>query len=165
MFFLILKESYTKSFYESRIFATTGVRFDTADLHKLNEGAHYFGQTMIGWSKFPNYKKDMIIFASLPDDSDINMHMQERQNVILTITTDEPISIENLRKAKDFHQLKIDEYNSLNNTGFNLSNVDYDITEVRRDYLSGAFVTLLLTIVLGAGLLSILSPPNKPRLL
>jgi len=119
--------AYSSPRYESQLFATTGAWFSSADLHKLNEGAHYFGQTMIGWTKFPSFAADLIAFADLPETTTINMHLQERQNFVLTLTTQEPIDQRQIVLAKDFLQAKIDEYNKDTNTKFILTNVDYEL--------------------------------------
>ena len=57
--FAFMSPSFTEPSYEGRIYATTGVKHKQEDLHKLNEAAHYFGQTMIGWLKFPNFLSDL----------------------------------------------------------------------------------------------------------
>jgi len=44
--------------------------------------------------------------------------MQERQNIILTLTTKEPIDQKQMVQAKDFLQSRIDEYNKNTNTKF-----------------------------------------------
>ncbi len=153
--FAVVSKRYTDPFYENRIFATVGIQFDGNDLHKLNEGAHYFGQTMIGWTKFPNFKKDLIKKAVLPDDLEINMHIQERQNIIFTLTTNAPIEFSQLIGAKTYLQAKLDDYNDKTNTKFVLTNVDYDQIEVRRSYWFGALTALILSVVAGLALLFI----------
>ncbi|MFC1729828.1 hypothetical protein ACFL6I_05780 [candidate division KSB1 bacterium] len=151
--FAIASESYTTPYYENRIFATTGIKFDGNDLHKLNEGAHYFGQTMIGWTKFPNFKHALVSDVDLPVDTEINMHMQERQNIIFSLITKEPIDFDQLEGAKGYLQAKIDEYNTNANTQFILTNVDYEQAEISRSYGFGAMTTLLLSIILGLAIL------------
>lgn len=159
-----LSGKYSESRYEGRIFATTGIKFDSADLHKLNEGAHYFGQTMIGWSKFPNFRNDLVKSAGLPEDSTINLRMQERQNVVLTLTSRESIAPEQLNLAKDFLQIKLDEYNKNTNTKFILTNLDYDISKVQRSILVGAAFALILSLALGAAFLFMKKELFPPRL-
>ena len=151
--FAITSQRYTTPFYENRIFATVGIQFDGNDLHKLNEGAHYFGQTMIGWTKFPNFKNDLVEDVELPGDTEINMHIQERQNIIFTLTTNKPIEFYQLESAKAFLQDKLDGYNAKTNTKFVLANVDYDQIEVTRPYLSGALTAFILSVVVGLGIL------------
>ena len=162
--FAIASPAYTTPFYESKIYATTGIRFDGSDLHKLNEGAHYFGQTMIGWTKFPNFKQNLIEFAALPSDTEINMHMQERQNIILTLKTNDPIEFDQVVKTKDYLQSKINEYNKYTNTQFILTNVDYEQAEVARSYGFGAVVTLLISVISGLALLFVWEELFPPKL-
>ncbi|MBN2096393.1 hypothetical protein JW752_03240 [Candidatus Peregrinibacteria bacterium] len=144
---------YTVPFYENRIFATVGIQFEGSDLHKLNEGAHYFGQTMIGWTKFPHFKSELMENAQLPESLEINMHIQERQNIIFTLTTDTPITFEQLKAAKTFLQDKLDDYNDKTHTKFVLTNVDYNQTEVKRSYPFGALTVFILSVVLGMAIL------------
>ncbi len=153
--FIFATPDYTKSHYENRIFATTGVEHDTSDLSKLNEAAHYFGQTMIGWTKFPHFVGNMITKVGLPKGTTLNAHIQERQNIIFSITTPKSIDLALLKDAKDYLQSKIDEYNSNTRTRFILTNVDYDQIEIKRSYASGALITLILTIVLAGGFIFI----------
>lgn len=153
--FAVVSKQYTDPFYENRIFATVGIQFDGNDLHKLNEGAHYFGQTMIGWTKFPNFKSELTEDVELPEDIEINMHIQERQNIIFTLTTNTHIEFYQLESARAFLQNKLDEYNTKTNTKFVLTNVDYDQIEVRRSYWFGALTALILSIVAGLALLFI----------
>jgi len=162
--FGLFSKSFTRTYYESRVFATTGIRFDSVDLHKLNEGAHYFGQTMIGWTKFPNFRADLIKFAGLPEDAALNMHMQERQNIVLTLTTKSPIDEKQLKAAKNFLQTKLDEYNKNTNTKFILTNVDYDQSEIRRSYALGASFAFILSLFLAFGVLFLKKELFPPRL-
>jgi hypothetical protein len=160
----MMSKNFTATHFESVIYATTGIKFEGGDLSKLNEGAHYFGQTMIGWTKFPNFKYDLIKFAELPDDAGINMHAQERQNFIFTVTTNTHVEFEKIKKAKDFLQIKIDEYNSKTNTNFVLTNVDYEQNETTRSYAFGALLTLFLTGAIGLGILFIRKEFFPPKL-
>ena len=91
--------------------------------------------------------------VELPGDTEINMHIQERQNIIFTITTNTPIEFYQLESAKAFLQDRLDGYNAKTNTKFVLANVDYDQIEVRRPYLSGALTALILSVVVGLGIL------------
>jgi hypothetical protein len=147
--FGLMSKDFTTPNYESIIYATTGVRHDTSDLSKLNEAAHYFGQTMIGWTKFPHFMSDLSDAAGLPEGSSINAHMQERQNIIFTVYTSEPIEMDKLIKVKDYIQSKLDDYNSVNQTKFVLSNVDYEQTEIKKTYAYGAGIALAVSIVIG----------------
>ena len=162
--FAIVSNTYTTPHYESKIYATTGIKFDGSDLHKLNEGAHYFGQTMIGWTKFPNFKSGLIEAVDLPSHTEINMHMQERQNIILALTTDSPVEFDQLTEAKDYLQGKIDEYNKNTNIQFILTNVDYEQVEVSNSYGFGALVTLILSLVIGWALLFVRKEFFPPKL-
>ncbi|MCK5608163.1 hypothetical protein KAR91_40150 [Candidatus Pacearchaeota archaeon] len=162
--FLISSGSYTQPKYEGKFFATTGVKFDGVDLHKLNEGAHYFGQTMIGWTRFPHFREDLIKSAELAEDTEITMYMQERQNIIFTLGSSEPVEQEAIESAHAFLQSKIDEYNGNSNTHFILSNSDYDLIEIKNTYLFGATFTLLLSIAFGLALLFIRQEFFPPKL-
>ncbi len=162
--FLIFSGGYTAPKYEGKFFATTGVEFDGVDLHKLNEGAHYFGQTMIGWTRFPHFREDLVKAAELANDTEINMHMQERQNIIFTLSSSKPVDLIKVETARDFLQGKIDEYNDNSNTHFILSNVDYDLIEIKNTYLFGATFTLLLSIAFGLALLFVRKEFFPPKL-
>jgi hypothetical protein len=164
MIFLIFSGSYTAKSYQSNIYATTGIKFDGSDLSKLNEAAHYFGQTMIGWTKFPNFRSDLIKTASLPPETSINMYAQERQNFIFSIKTSAPIDFGKLKDVKNFLQAKMDEYNSKTNTQFVLTNVDYEQAEITKSYAFGALITLVLTCVAGMAVLFIRKEFFPPRL-
>lgn len=146
--FAAFASSYTTPHYEGKIFFTTGIVFDGSDLHKLNEGAHYFGQTMIGWSKFPNFKKGLIEAAGLPSSTGINMHVQERQNMIFTVSDDAVIGLESLKKVKAYLESQMADYNEKTNTQFVMSNVDYSTAEIKRSYGFGAALTFVLSLAL-----------------
>ena len=151
--FGLMSKSFTTPHFENKIYATTGVEHYTSDLHKLNEAAHYFGQTMIGWTKFPNFMKDMIESVGLPEGSSINAHMQERQNIIFTVYTPEPIEMDKLLKAKDYIQGKMDSYNATNRTKFVLSSLDYEQMEAKKTYGFGAVIALIISIIIGVAFL------------
>lgn len=151
--FAAISTKFTTPHYESKIYATTGVQHDSSDLHRLNEAAHYFGQTMIGWTKFPNFYGNLSELAELPEGSSLNAHMQERQNIVFTVYSDEPIEFEQLIKVKDYIQYKMDEYNSVNRTEFILSSLDYEQIEVSKTYKFGATVALLGALVIGLGII------------
>lgn len=153
--FGLISNKFTTPHFESRIYATTGVQHDNSDLHKLNEAAHYFGQTIIGWSKFPNFMNNLSISADLPKDSSMNVRMQERQNIIFTIYTTEPIEMDKLILVKDYIQSKLDEYNSINQTKFILSNLDYEQFEVKKTYGYGAFIAFIISVVIGMAIIFI----------
>ena len=151
--FALASADFTRPTYEGRIYATTAVRHKSEDLHKLNEAAHYFGQTMIGWLKFPNFLPDLTQRVALPEGSGIYAHIQERQNIIFVVTSPVPLAKEVLENVKDFIQLKIDMYNAVSQTEFVLSNVDYELVEIQRTYRFGALVTLIVTLVIAFGYL------------
>ena len=150
--FAMISSRVTAPHYEGRIYATTAVRHQQEDLHKLNEAAHYFGQTMIGWLKFPNFYGDLSQTVSLPEGASLSAHIQERQNIIFVVSSPTPLEQESLLGVTDFIQGKIDNYNEASRTEFNLSNLDYELVEIRRSYQFGAIVTLLVTLVIGLGL-------------
>lgn len=153
--FAIVSPGFTAPRYEGRIYATTGVQHKQEDLHKLNEAAHYFGQTMIGWLKFPNFLSDLQSKVSLPVDSGISAHIQERQNIIFTVQSPTPIEKETLIGVKNHIQAKIDQYNAVSQTEFVLSNLDYELVEIKRSYQFGTVVTLIVTLVIGLALIFI----------
>jgi len=153
--FGLMSKNFTTPNFESKIYATIGVRHDTSDLHKLNEAAHYFGQTMIGWTKFPNFMKDLSESTNLPDGSSMNAHIQERQNIIFTVYTAEPIEMEKLLDVKNYIQGKLDSYNSVNQTKFVLSNLDYEQLEIQKTYATGAGIALIVSITIGAAIIFI----------
>jgi len=151
--FSFFSPSFTRPHYEGRIYATTGVKHQSEDLHKLNEAAHYFGQTMIGWLKFPHFFTDLTGHVALPAGSFISAHIQERQNIIFTVSSPTLIDEQALVGVKDFIQSKIDEYNQASLTEFTLTNLDYEQVEIKRSYGFGAAVTLLCSLVIAAGIL------------
>lgn len=153
--FAIVSPGFTAARYEGRIYATTGVKHKQEDLHKLNESAHYFGQTIIGWLKFPNFMNHLDAVADLPDGTSLSAHIQERQNIIFTLSSPKPVELDTLYTVKNFIQSKIDEYNSVSQTEFVLTNLDYEQVEIKKSYAFGAIITLLLTVVLGLGALFI----------
>ncbi|MBN1258450.1 hypothetical protein JXA05_01700 [Candidatus Peregrinibacteria bacterium] len=151
--FALCGKRYTTPKYENRIFATMGVRNDTADLKMLNEAAHYFGQTIIGWIKFPHFISNLMEETGLPAGSGLSAHMQERQNIVFIVVTPKPIQMGQLERTKHYIQSKLDNYNQDNKTGFLLSNVDYEQTEIRRPYAIGAAITFVLSVLLGVAVL------------
>ena len=165
LLFILVSDKYTTPKYESKIFTTTGANYNSGDdLHKINEAAHYFGQTMIGWTKFPNFKGSLIKYASLPSQTDISMHVQERQNFVFNITTKEPIELNKLKKAKDFLQTQINDFNSKTNTKFSLTNLDYNQVKIERSYTFGALFTLILSIAVGLAILFLRREFFQPKL-
>jgi len=120
---------------------------------KLNEAAHYFGQTIIGWTKFPNFMKNLTQAVTLPAGSSINAHMQERQNIIFTVYTPGQIEAQKLFAVKDYIQGKLDEYNSTNLTKFVLSNLDYEQFEMKKSYEYGALSALIISLIVGFGII------------
>jgi len=151
--FGLLSEKITTPTWENRIYATTGITHDGSDLSKLNEAAHYFGQTIIGWTKFPNFMKNLTQAVTLPAGSSINAHMQERQNIVFTVYTSEPIGMDKLVSVKDYIQGKLDEYNSINSTKFVLSNLDYEQIEMKKSYEYGALSALIVSLIVGFGII------------
>ena len=139
---------YTRPHYEGKIYATLGVEFfDKNDLHKLNEAAHYFGQTLIGWTKFPHFSQHLKEKAALPPDALFKAHMQERQNIIFTLNSKEPITSAHLVGTQAFIESELHEYNQKAGTRFMLSNVDYEERELTRSYTSGALFVLILSVL------------------
>lgn len=159
--FALASPGFTKPTYEGRIYATTGVKHKSEDLHKLNEAAHYFGQTMIGWLKFPNFLPDLKERIEMPEGATISAHIQERQNIIFTVHADEPTEKSTLLGVKAFIQSKIDEYNSVSQTEFVLTNLDYELVEIKRSYFFGAMVTFLATLVIALAYLFVRKEFNQ----
>ncbi len=151
--FLALSGRFTAPRYEGRIFATTGVMHESEDLHKLNEAAHYFGYTLIGWTKFPSFNGRAKAAASLPEDAVVGAYLQERQNIIFTVGSREPLRQEQLEGVRAFFQSEIDAYNALSQTRFVLSNSDYEVADVSKSYALGAIAVLLASGVLWLGIL------------
>ena len=149
--FALASPVYLTPRYEGSVYATTGVHYDNkADLHALTDAAHYFGQTIIGWTKFPEFVPNMITAAHLPMDAELNAHMQERQNIIFTVSADSMISKAQLQAVKDYLQSRMDEYNRATNTQFIFTNVAYEQNTVQHSYAFGAGVTLLLSLIVAA---------------
>jgi hypothetical protein len=159
--FALYSNDFMTPHYEGRIYATTGVKHKQEDLHKLNEAAHYFGQTMIGWLKFPNFFTDLQNQIELPPNSSISAHIQERQNIIFVLTSAAPVELKTLVQVKDYIQSKIDQYNSVSQTEFVLTNLDYELVEIRRSYQFGALVTLIVTLLIGLAALFIRSNQSR----
>lgn len=149
LLFAVFSSFYTRPEFEGKIYATLGVEFfDKNDLHKLNEAAHYFGQTLIGWTKFPHFSPSLKEKASLPADTVFNAHMQERQNIIFSLNSKEPITSTHLSATQTFIGTQLDEYNQKAGTRFMLSNVDTGERELTRSYSSGSLFAFLLSVVL-----------------
>jgi len=153
--FYVYSPKYITPYFENKIFATTGVKHDASDLHKLNESAHYFGETIIGWTKFPNFTKDLITEVKLPEETIFTASIQERQNMVYTIKTPTEIEMEQLKKIKEYIQSQINKYNSQTNTQFLLTNIDYSQTEVSNHYVIGLLVSLIISLFLWAGVIII----------
>lgn len=153
--FAFVSPGFTKPGFEGRIYATTGVKHKQEDLHKLNEAAHYFGQTIIGWLKFPNFLSTLQHEVALPEGSGISAHIQERQNIIFTVSSPSPVERDTLVAVKDHIQGKIDQYNAVSQTEFVLTNIDYELVEIKRSYQFGAMVTLIITFVIAFALIFI----------
>ncbi len=157
LLFIFASKKYTMPKYESKLFTTIGIAYKSGDdLHRLHEAAHHFGQTMSGWVKFPNFKSNLIKYANLPAEANINMHMQERQNFIFTVNTKKaPIKLEQIKKVKNFLQIKLNDFNTKTKTGFILTNAEYQQVITVRSYTFGALFTLALSMIAGLGLLFI----------
>lgn len=153
--FAFTAPSFTTPRYEGRIYATTGVQHKQEDLHKLNEAAHYFGQTIIGWLKFPHFFSQMSEAVDLKDATGLSAHIQERQNIIFTLSSGRPIELSTLEGVRDFMQSRIDEYNSVSLTKFILTNMDYELVEIKKSYAFGALVTLMASAVIGLAIVFI----------
>ena len=154
LLFLALSPGFTQVRYEGRIYATIGAGHENEDLHKLNEAAHYFGQTVIGWTKFPHFNGRAIQATGLPKDVQITAQLQERQNIIFrTGSPTSSIGESQLAELTNFLQKEMDGYNTLNGTRFVLSNMDYETLTLKKSYGFGAAVALLASGVLWLGLL------------
>lgn len=153
MAFAIFSPRFTTPAFEGRLFATVGFEYTDGDLHKLNEAAHYFGQTIIGWTKFPTFVDEMRTHLLLPDRLTFYAHMQERQNLVFVFKTQTPLGETTLKDAAYFIQSKIDAYNQMTRTRFLLSNLDVESREVTKTYTSGALAVFAASLVVGAGLI------------
>ncbi len=143
--FVLGSSRYTAPRYVGKIFATVAIEMsERSDLHKLNEAAHYFGQTIIGWTKFPHFETDLKKEVALPADASLFAHLQERQNMVFTVSSSSPLLAEQLTGIAGVLQKKLDQYNAISKTGFRLSNVDYETLDLTRSYFSGAFITFIL---------------------
>lgn len=150
--FAFYSPGFLRPEYINRIYATTGVQHEQEDLQKLNEAAHYFGQTIIGWLKFPSFADDLSKAAALPEGSKIFAQIQERQNIIFTLSTPVPIEMSKLMATKEFIQEKMNLYNSVSRTKFVLTNLDYEQIKDQKTYIFGAIVTLLISVTAGIAL-------------
>ncbi len=155
LIFVFYSPKYLKTSYTSRIYATTGVKHKQEDLHKLNEAAHYFGQTIIGWLKFPSFMEDLSSAVELPEGSSISAHIQERQNLIFNLNSTKAIEEGTLFEVKEFVQRKIDEYNSVSQTEFILTNFDYEQITQTNTYKFGAMVVFFLSLTFTLGVVII----------
>lgn len=147
LLFFALSPRFLEVSYVNRIYATTAVKHRSEDLHKLNEAAHYFGQTMIGWLKFPHFMEQLRARVNLPEGAAISAHIQERQNIIFELVSPEPIELSALEGVKDFIQTKIDAYNAASTTEFLFSNVDYEQLRIQKTYAFGALLTLVASVL------------------
>ena len=89
----------------------------------------------------------------MPDDSVVNAHKQERQNIIFTVYTYEPIEMDRLVSVKNHIQKRLDDYNTVNRTKFVLSSLDYEQVEVRKTYGTGSGIALIVSIIIGLAFL------------
>ena len=149
--FAFFGKTYTRTSYQSKIYATMAVKHDSSDLHKLNEAAHYFGDTMIGWIKFPHFMENLKTKVDLPDDVYMTASHQERQNLIFVLHSPTQIELEKVVNVKDLIQGEIDKYNEKSNTGFVFSNLDYEQITIQRDYKFGAAIIFVLSMFLFGG--------------
>lgn len=149
--FLAFSDKFTTPRYEGRAYGTIGNVFRTTDLHKLNDAAHYFVNTISGWTKFPSFNADVREFANLPADAVVGAYTQERQNMIVSVNSSQQLNREQLEGTLEFIQSKLDEYNQVNDTGMSLSNLDYEVLTLQKSYAFGAAVALLVAVVLGLG--------------
>lgn len=150
--FLVLSPRFLQISYSNEVFATIGVQENQENLQSLSEAANQFGQTMTGWLKFPNFMTNLSKQVSLPEGSSISAHLQERQNIIFTLTTSKEISSEALIKVKDYLQTQIDNYNKVSQTEFILTQIDYSQSKIQKTYAFGAGVTIVICLILSAGI-------------
>ena len=150
--FFAVSNEFTQMSYEGRIYVTNGVGHrEDDDLHSLQNAAHYFNETVIGWMRFPSFQPQVKEFAGLPEDAVVGGYMQEHQNVIFTVSSAQNMEVSQLEKVRDFIHLKLDDYNTRNDTGYYLTNPDYEVVTVQKSYRFGAAVALLVAVVLAVG--------------
>lgn len=153
LFFMLISPGFLRPRFEGRVYATIGAMHKTEDLHTLNDAAHYFGQTMIGWLKFPHFFEDLQKKVKFPEGSSLSAHMQERQNIIFTVSSPQPLSMDEVYALKDYIQSKLDSYNDVNQTKFLLTNPDYELATLQKSYGFGAVVALIVSLTLGFAVL------------
>ncbi|QQR84146.1 hypothetical protein IPJ72_03065 [Candidatus Peregrinibacteria bacterium] len=147
--FYFYSPTFTQPVYEARLFTTTGILFeDGKDLHWLNESAHYFSETIIGWARFPHFKDELVAFAGLPTDSQLSIYKQERQNMITSLRSSMPISDDQMHLVRTFIQSKMDEYNTASRTSYRLVGEDIDHLIQKQSYATGALFALAISFVL-----------------
>lgn len=152
--FLGVSPRFTAPRFEGRIYATIAARSTPqTDLHKLNEAAHYFGQTIIGWTQFPNFLGELQKKTGLPGEFEFSAHMQERQNLVFTLDSAQSLTQAHLDVATDFLQNKLISYNRASHTGFAFTNLDYEIVMLTRSYLLGASFAFIFSLTLGFSVL------------
>lgn len=152
LLFMALSPRFLQASYSNEIFATIGVQEDQENLQSLSEATNQFGQTMTGWLKFPNFMSKLSQEVNLPKGSTISAHMQERQNIIITLTTPSEISLEALNQVKDYLQKQMDDYNAVSQTEFILTQMDYTQAKIQKTYAFGAGVALAISLILSAGI-------------
>jgi len=150
--FLIMSPNFLTPQYSGEAFGTMGVKHEQEDLHKLNEAAHFFGQTIIGWMKFPHFMEELNQATKIPEGTQASAALQERQNIILRLEGPKPIEKEMLIGLKEHIQKKINDYNEVSQTNFILTNLDYQTNTHQRSYSFGAVISLIITIVLWMGI-------------
>jgi hypothetical protein len=153
--FFAFKDSFLAPRYEARFYATVGIVFEGDDLHKLNEAAHYFGQTLIGWTKYPHFKSGLIAAAQLPEDTQLGMHAQERQNFVMTLSSKTAFTEATALKAFDYLEGALKEYNQKTKTRFVLTNKDQEFLTLKRSYAEGAALAFLASLIATAGFIFI----------
>lgn len=161
--FFLVSPKFLQVSYENRIYTTMGFEnsqvppSEMGDLRQAVGGqadaAQQFGQTLMGWLKFPNFMARLSEVVPLPIGSNISSHPQERQNMIITLNTPEEIKLETLMAVKDYLQAKIDEYNKVSQTNYLMTQLDFEQAKLQKTYSFGASVTLIITLILSGSVL------------
>lgn len=151
LIFWTISPNYLRVSYSNNIYATIGVQENQESLQSLSEAAHQFGQTITGWLKFPNFMTQLSKAVTLPEGSNISAHLQERQNIIISLATPMPIERETLIQVAKYLQAKIDDYNEVSETEFILTQLDYELLENQKTYGFGAGVAFVVTLIIAVG--------------
>ena len=152
LIFFILSPRFLEVSYSNRIYGTVGVQENQENLQSLSEAAHQFGQTLMGWLKFPSFMEQLSQTVELPQGASISAYQQERQNIIITLMTPQPIEEETLVQVEVYIQNKIEAYNQVSQTEFILTQLDFEQVKLQKTYSFGAGVTLVISLILGAGI-------------